>query len=457
MNDQNIFEQLQTYTQQVMDETGVPGVAVGVLHNGQMQSAGLGVTNVDHPLPVNEQTLFQIGSITKTFTALLMLKLAEMGQLDLSAPVRTYLPNFRVADEAVSQRVTVRHLLTHNSGWAGDVFEDTGAGDDALPRYLEIMMQVEQLAPMDTTFSYNNAAFYVAGALIEAVTGQSYQDVLRKLVLAPMGLEHVYFDPADVMTHRFAVGHSVKEQDGERTAAVARPWPLPRAAYAVGGIACAIPTLLQYAAFQMGDGKTESGEQLISPASLEQLHAPQFEIGGVFDAVAHSWFVGHVDGVKYITHSGGTKGQISLLLIVPARQFAVAIFTNADRGSAVTRDVSRWALREYLGLNMTDPEPLSLGEEKLAPFVGLYSRPFADVELKLVESGLTLQVTTKQGFPSRDTPPSPPSPVMHVAFYDTDRLIVLDGPLAKSRAEIVRNDQGDIGWLRVGSRIHRRV
>ncbi|MEZ4661588.1 MAG: hypothetical protein R2911_28895 [Caldilineaceae bacterium] len=70
---------------------------------------------------------------------------------------------------------------------------------------------------------------------------------------------------------------------------------------------------------------------------------------------------------------------------------------------------------------------------------------------------MTLQVTPKQGFPSRDTPPGPPSPVMRVAFYDTDRLIVLDGPLAKSRAEIVRDAQGEIGWLRVGSRIHRRV
>ncbi|MEZ4707472.1 MAG: serine hydrolase domain-containing protein [Caldilineaceae bacterium] len=457
MNDQNIFEQLTTYTQQTMDETGVPGVAIGVLHKGQVQSAGLGVTNVDHPLAVDEQTLFQIGSITKTFTALLMMKLAEMGKLDLSASVRTYLPDFRVADEVVAQRVTVRHLLTHNSGWAGDVFEDTGAGDDALSRYLKIMAEVAQLAPMETTFSYNNAAFYVAGALIEAITGQSYQAALRELVLAPMGLAHVYFDPADVMTYRFAVGHSVKEEDGAHMAEVARPWPLPRAAYAVGGIACSIPTLLQYAAFQMGDGTTASGERLISPAALAQLHAPQFEIGGTFDAVAHSWFIGHVDGVKYITHSGGTTGQISLLLIVPERHFAVAIFTNANRGSFVTRDVSRWALREYLGLHMTDPESLALSAEELAPFVGLYSRPFANAELKLDEGELTLQVTPKQGFPSRETPPGPPSPVMRVAFYDTDRLIVLDGPLAKSRAEIVRDGDGAIGWLRVGSRIHRRM
>ncbi|MEZ4661586.1 MAG: serine hydrolase domain-containing protein [Caldilineaceae bacterium] len=90
MNDQNIFEQLQAYTHQVMDETGVPGVAVGVLHKGQVQSAGLGVTNVDHPLAVDAQTLFQIGSITKTFTALLMMKLAEMGKLDLSACVHLF-------------------------------------------------------------------------------------------------------------------------------------------------------------------------------------------------------------------------------------------------------------------------------------------------------------------------------------------------------------------------------
>jgi CubicO group peptidase (beta-lactamase class C family) len=103
---------------------------LGILHKGQVKAAGFGVTNVDHPLEVDDQTLFQIGSITKTFTGTLIMKMVEDGQIDLDATVRTYLPQFKVADAEASEKVTIRHLLTHTSGWFGDFFHDTGPGDE---------------------------------------------------------------------------------------------------------------------------------------------------------------------------------------------------------------------------------------------------------------------------------------------------------------------------------------
>src|SRR2546430_623690 len=109
----------------------VPGVALGLWHDGQEHMAGFGVTNVNHPLPVDADTLFQIGSTTKTVTATAAMRLVERGVLDLDAPVRTYLPDLRLADDDVAARVTLRHLFTHTAGWEGDVFDDTGAGDDA--------------------------------------------------------------------------------------------------------------------------------------------------------------------------------------------------------------------------------------------------------------------------------------------------------------------------------------
>ena len=106
---------------QIMARKHIPGVAAGVLYQGQTQTTGFGITNVDHPLPVTDETLFQIGSITKTFVGTAIMRLVEQGKVDLDATVRTYLPGFRVADEAASQGATVRHLLTHTGGWAGDI------------------------------------------------------------------------------------------------------------------------------------------------------------------------------------------------------------------------------------------------------------------------------------------------------------------------------------------------
>src|SRR5262245_3298695 len=111
-----------------MDRFRVPGVAVGVLHDGQESIEGFGVTSVEDPLPVDATALFQIGSITKTFTATAVMRLVEQGKLDLDVPFRTYLPDLWLVDESVAARVTLRHALTHVAGWPGDLFEDCGPG-----------------------------------------------------------------------------------------------------------------------------------------------------------------------------------------------------------------------------------------------------------------------------------------------------------------------------------------
>ena len=91
------------------------------------------------------------------------MSLAEQGKLDLDTPIRHYLTDFRVADEEVSQRVTTRHLLTHTAGWVGNYFCDTGEGENALYKYMQCMINLSQISPLGTHFSYNNADYYLAG------------------------------------------------------------------------------------------------------------------------------------------------------------------------------------------------------------------------------------------------------------------------------------------------------
>jgi CubicO group peptidase (beta-lactamase class C family) len=128
--------------QDAMQRFHVPGAAVGVMREGSEEIRTFGVTSIDNPLPIEPDTLFQIGSITKTITATAIMRLVDQGELELEAPVRRYLPELRLADEDVAQRVTLRHLLTHTAGWVGDDFTDTGPGDDAVARYVANLADV---------------------------------------------------------------------------------------------------------------------------------------------------------------------------------------------------------------------------------------------------------------------------------------------------------------------------
>lgn len=436
-----------------MAEYRVPGVVVGLLQEGERYTAGFGVTNVNHPLEVTAGTLFQIGSITKTMTATVLMMLAQAGEVDLDAPVRQYLPTFRVQDEEASAGVTVRNLLTHSAGWVGDFFEDTGAGEEAIERYVALMSGLEQLAPNGRAFSYNNSAFNVAGLIVEKVTGRSYEQAMKELLFEPLGMADSYFYAGDVMVHRFAVGHEVLPE-GVR---VARPWPLPRAAYAAGGVVCSAADLLTYAQFYLDGGKTREGRQLLSAEAMETLWTPQLETGEASRRVAHSWFVQEVDGVRVYQHGGGTKGQVSIFNVVPQKQFALVLFTNANRGGLLNEDVVRWALQEYCGIKRDDLQPVEPSEEQLFEVVGLYRRPFADLKLRLEEGQLRAHVTYKQSFPSKDAPPPPPLPPISVDVLEDGNLLALDGPLKGAQGQIVRDEDGAVGWVRFGGRLYPRA
>jgi CubicO group peptidase (beta-lactamase class C family) len=445
------WDRLAEFVAGLMAQKAIPGVALGILHRGEVATAAFGVTNVDHPLPVTDETLFQIGSITKTFTGTAIMRLVEMGKIELDATVRTYLPDFQVMDEATSSQATIRHLLTHTSGWAGDFFHNTGAGDDALSRYVADMRDLPQLAPIGALWSYNNAGFSLAGEVIQAVVGKSYEAVLKELVLDPLDLESCYFDAGDVMTCRFAVGHNAGDDGPE----VARPWPLVRSAYPAGGIACHVQDLLRYARFHLGDGQLEGGAKLLSPESMAQIRAPQVTVWGS-EAWGLAWRIEQVQDVRQLSHGGGTNGQISLLVVIPERDFALAVLTNASRGGFLTEQVRRWTLKQVLGLDVPAPVPVASSPDELARYAGRYWGFFNDVEMAVLGGKLVGQVTLKRSFPSEETPLRPAPPPMSLGLLEKDRLLVLDGESKDGKVDVFRRADGSIGWLRFGGRLHTK-
>jgi CubicO group peptidase (beta-lactamase class C family) len=373
-------------------------------------------------------------------------------KLDLDAPVRAYLPELGLADEDVATRVTLRHLFTHTGGWEGDYFEDTGWGDDALARIVAHLAHLPQLTPLGALYAYNNAGFYIAGRVIEVVTGKPYETVARELVLDPLGMTNSFFLPGDVMTRRFAVGH--QERNGQPQ--VARPWPVARSGNPVGGLTSTVRDQLTYARFHLGDGTAANGKRLLTPESLRAMQQPHGPGGNDIAAVGIPWLLRDLAGTRIVRHGGATLGQLSAFQFVPSRGFAITILTNADRGDTLNTEILAWAFAHYLGLRRPDEPHLPMSDEQLAAFAGTYTSAHWDAVLAVQDGYLVEQDVPKGGFPDKDSPPPPSDPPSRLAFIAPDRVLGLDAQMKGSRSEFLRDDAGRIVWYRNGGRLLRR-
>ena len=445
------FEKIAALVQAQMTELAVPGVAIGILDDGRVTTRAFGITNVDHPLPVTDDTLFQIGSISKTFTGTAIMRLVEQGKIELSAPIQRYLPAFRVKDAGASARATVQDTLTHMGGWEGDFFADPSSGDDALERQVEGMATLEQTARPGEMWGYNNAGFYAAGRIIEVVTKQPFEKTLKALVLDPLGLEHAYFFPADVMTRRFVVGHAATKN----VPRVIGPWPVPRAANAAGGITTNVATMLKYAAFHMGDGTSADGTRVLSQASLQKMRSAIVSKAGSDLSMGLTWHLGKAGSLEFAEHGGGTNGQISHLRLVPGRRFAIAIVTNAGGGGNLNTNVVRAVMAEYLSVAEALPERVTMTGASLQEYAGTYRRQFADITVSV--DGDVLKLETQPKMPGLDGKVPQTGPPQRLGFYAKDKLLRIEGPGKGTPAgEFVRGQDGKVAWLRM-SRILRRV
>jgi CubicO group peptidase (beta-lactamase class C family) len=446
-DNQKKFDALKKLIGEWREELKVPGTVVGISYGDEQFTFGSGVTSADNPLEVNEDTLCQTGSITKTYTATAMMRLVEDGKLDLNAPIRQYLPDFKVKDEAVASRVTVKHLITHSAGWSGDVFTDTGSNDDSLAEYVKQMAELPQLAPPDKVFSYNNSAFCTAGRVIEAVTGKVYETAIQELIFEPLGLKHSFFFANDLITYRFVVGHRTDEEKGSL---VQRPWAIPRSSNPAGGIVCHIKDLLAYGRFHLGDGSP-----ILKQDSLTQMHSPHFPINQVMGSMGLAWFVGDIAGTKTVQHGGNTIGQAAQLLLIPEHNFVFGMFANSDRGNALMDKVEKWALKEFLGLEENKPEPYDVPMAELEPYIGRYSREMIDTELKADGDKVVMQLIYTASIPGAEMPQPPPAAT--VKMCGKDEMMITDGPLKDARIEFIRDAAGAIEHMRLGLRINPRV
>jgi CubicO group peptidase (beta-lactamase class C family) len=444
-----IFKKIVQKIVSEMKRLQVPGVAIGVWHKGSEYTEGFGVTSVEHPLPVTSDTLFQTGSISKTFTGTMLMQLAEQGKVDLDAPVRKYIRDFKLRDRKVTQKVTVRHLLTHMGGWVGDYFNDFGNGDDALDRMVKDIARLPQVQPLGTIWSYNNTGFNVASRIIEVVAGKPYEQAAQEMLFDPIGLQMSFFYPSDILfTHRFVVGHQ-KVKDKVQ---VARPWAIGRAGNGVGGVVSTVRDLLKYARFHMSSGK----KGVITGKSLRGMRVPQAD-AGPRGQMGITWFIRKVGDLTIYAHGGATHGQQAYFFFIPAEDFALAILTNSDDGGIITSGVFARALEVYFNAKSKLPKPIETPAGELRNFTGRYRIGTECFDLKVQGKHLMYHHIPLGGFPTPDTPPGPAMKPMRFSFYEKDKVIGLDEPYKDALGDFIRDEKGKLQFFRIGGRAHKKI
>ena len=367
----------------------------------------------------------------------------EAGQVDLGAPVRTYLPELRLRDDGVAATVTVLQLLNHTAGWEGDDFTDTGDGDDAIARYVEHIAELDQVTPPGYVVSYNNASLVVAGRIIEKVTGKIFEAAMKELVLDPVGLQETLYFPNDVMTRRFAVGHR-REVDG--SIKVLRPWAMARSGNPMGGLSASAPDQVRWARFHLDAGQTHDGTQLVSSELVCRMqeptaHSPGSDLG---DAVGISWLLSEIGDTKVVAHGGSMNGQYAGFTMVPAHRFAIVSLTNAEpNGPLFNRRIRDWALERYLGVFETDPVPAPRAADELAQYAGRYANTSALVDVAVEGDHLLLTVTPTPELIAQLGEDAdyvePPVPLRMLP--DTDRYVVTEGSHDRERGFFVRDPE----------------
>ncbi|HVA61554.1 MAG TPA: serine hydrolase domain-containing protein [Mycobacteriales bacterium] len=402
----------------------VPGASIAVLAGGAVTEAACGTLNRATGVEATTDSLFQIGSITKVYTATVVMRLAERGDLALDEPVVSYLPEFAVADPDTTKQVTVRHLLAHTSGIDGDHFADTGRGDDCLERYVETLAEVRQNHALGATMSYCNAGYAVLGRLIERVTGKTWDAALAELLIEPLGLTHTVTLPEEALRFRAAIGHVGKPGEEPQPAPI---WGLMRSAGPAGLICARAADVIGFARMHLDAGVAPDGARLLEAESVAAMQQPQVAVPDRWTLGDHwglGWILFNWAGRPVYGHDGNTIGQSAFLRIVPDANIAIALLTNGGRPGDLYQDIYRELLGELADLEIPRrPEPPAEPvETDLSRYVGRYERAAALIEVTERDGRLELTVTSTG--PLADLMPEPVQRLTLTAVDATEHLFV---------------------------------
>jgi CubicO group peptidase (beta-lactamase class C family) len=372
-------EAFDAYARDLLGRYKVPGFSIAVAENGTtLYEHGYGFRDVAQDLPATPDTVYGIGSCTKSFTCVAILQLQERGKLSVHDPVVRYLPEFRTPDADVTRRITIHHLMTHTAGLpplpslqaalAPAMREDPSVpapAREAAARVTESPRTAEELmafiAKTEFTllgepgqfFSYSNDGYALLGAVIERVSGQRYADYLRDHILHPAGMLHSAVDlaslPADAEVTTL---YAQRERDGIEAVFAAPSWWEAPAMEAAGFLRCSVRDLLRYTEIYRTGGRVGEA-RLLSSESVQAMMRPYAACGPRTSYGYGLMITPDYHGVSVVEHGGSIKGVAAEFAVIPEMGLTGAALTNL--AGVPTAQILLGALNARMGLPVDTP------------------------------------------------------------------------------------------------------
>ena len=325
---EEILEKFETLVEKTRQEFGIPGMAVAIVQGDEViYSKGFGVRKTGGDKPVSPDTVFQIGSTSKAFTAALVATLVDEKRVGWKDPVIEHLPDFAMADPWVTEAFQVRDLMAQHSGmkpYAGDILSLLGYGREYIVRSTAF---IEPVSSFRSEFSYVNNLWLTAAKLIEAKTGKSWEQNLQERILDPLGMKNTtcseegWLRAPDIATLHIVQDGKVMSLDPD--------WPFfnwPYVYAPAGGINSTLLDMAKWVRFQLGDG-TFKGKKILSSQNLEYPHCPQTIIDAT-DSYCMGWIKSDSNPYHLIWHNGETTGCKALVMMMPQVRLGIVILSN---------------------------------------------------------------------------------------------------------------------------------
>lgn len=357
---------LDAWVARAMKQFEVPGIAVAVVKDGKpVLAKGYGVRKLGEPAPVDEHTLFGIASNSKAFTAAAIAMLVDEGKLSWNDPVQKHLPSFQMYDPFVTRELTVRDLLCHRTGLglgAGDLlfWPDTDVTRDQV---VAAARWIRPASSLRSRYAYNNLMFVVAGQVVAAVSGKSWDDFVRERIFAPLGMTESRIAVNGGVGENFAAPHS----RGWRLQGTLTPIPptQDRTWAAAAGIRSNVTDLPKWVMAHLNGGKVDgkalwgeaAAREMWSAQTIVPISEPREEALKAakpnFSAYGLGWGLRDYHGTKIVSHTGGLTGMVTTVVMAPSEKLGIIVLTNQEEGGAFSAIVNH-ILDHYLKLPDTD-------------------------------------------------------------------------------------------------------
>jgi CubicO group peptidase (beta-lactamase class C family) len=431
------FSSLERVILAELSETNTPGAALGIVSGDRVIFAkGFGVADVETGAPVTPDMLFRLGSTTKMFTAAALVKLVEEGKLKLDEPIARYAKGLSPA----IGRLTPAQLLSHTAGLKDDAVM-FGKHDDAeLGETVRALKDDFLFAAPGRIFSYSNPGYWLAGYVIEEVSGRAYADQMSESLFKPLGMQRTTLRPTMAMTFPLSQGH---EGTGKEKPKVIRPFADNTGNWPAGSMFSSVNDLARFVIAFMNNGMLE-GKQVLSQSLIAELSTPRTEVPGTDSKYGFGLSIGPLRGVHLLQHGGSRSGFGSLIRMAPEQRIAVIVLINRTGGTL--NKTAEKAMELMLPLEaekQAKPEPRTMTEAEMTRYSGVYGDAPNRIEIMLRQGRLYLKRGSQEGLVKK--------------IGDSRFSAMIQGEAAPLEFAIVTGPDGKAEFLQMGMRAMKKV